>query len=50
MKNLLRSAYKHPFHLVNRSQLPFLAGIYAMLFTMNIVYYLHTSSIENIIR
>ena len=50
MKNLLRSAYKHPFHLVNRSQLPFLAGIYAMLFTMNIVYYLHTSSIENIIH
>lgn len=39
----IQIAYKHPFHLVNRSQLPFLGSIYAMLFTMSIVYFLHAS-------
>lgn len=48
--HLFLKAQKHSFHIINRSQLPFLAGIYAMLFTMSAVYYLQNFSSDIAIR
>lgn len=41
---------EHKFHLVNRSQLPFLASGFAMLLTMSFVFFLHPSNVPLTLR
>lgn len=47
---MLQAFTKHKFHLVNRSQLPFLTAGFAMLLTMSIVFYLHTSNLKSVVN
>jgi hypothetical protein len=44
----LETKERHPFHLVDNSQLPLLTAFAAMLLVMSFVFYLHPSDAKSV--